>query len=518
MLIGPREHEPQYDALFDLNGILPQPVTHRSISAFFECSLGLSAWKVYGTSTWALRCNPSSGNLHPTEGYLLCGPLIGVSEQPAVYHYAPQEHTMEKRHVVAPDAWNSLKVSLGEGAFLVGLSSILWREAWKYGERAFRYCQHDVGHALASLRFAAAMLGWRLAIIESLGDDDMAHLIGIDREEDLGDAEREEPELLAIVSPNGDPPRPGAIESSVSAEVVAGPWEGKANRLSSDHVQWDIINMVKDATKKTRTETTLRSWPLSRISQERREYSSEPTARRVFLQRRSATDFDGRTSISRETFYAMLTRVIPTQAAPFDAIYWPPAIHLLMFVHLIDELAPGLYVLVRDPAKVGDLRAAMKPDFAWTPAPQCPSGLPLYLLLPANCRRAAMQLSLGQAIAGDSAFSFGMVAEFENSLQRWGPWFYRRLFWEAGMIGQVLYLEAESAGICAGNSLRATGIGAYFDDPVHEVFGLSGHRFQSLYHFTVGGAVDDPRLTTRPPYDETITGRSHDLRRKQTVQ
>jgi hypothetical protein len=32
------------------------------------------------------------------------------------------------------------------------------------------------------------------------------------------------------------------------------------------------------------------------------------------------------------------------------------------------------------------------------------------------------------------------------------------------------------------------------------VFGIEGLAFQSLYHFTVGGAVDDPRLTTLAPY------------------
>jgi hypothetical protein len=62
------------------------------------------------------------------------------------------------------------------------------------------------------------------------------------------------------------------------------------------------------------------------------------------------------------------------------------------------------------------------------------------------------------------------------------------------MVGQVLYLEAEAAG------MRSTGIGAYFDDLVHDVFGLRGAEFQSLYHFTVGGHVDDPRLTTLPSY------------------
>jgi hypothetical protein len=62
------------------------------------------------------------------------------------------------------------------------------------------------------------------------------------------------------------------------------------------------------------------------------------------------------------------------------------------------------------------------------------------------------------------------------------------------MVGQILYLEAEVAGV------RGTGIGAYFDDEVHQVLGLGGHAFQSLYHFTVGGPVEDPRLSTLPPY------------------
>ena len=44
-------------------------------------------------------------------------------------------------------------------AFLLGLSSVYWREAWKYGERAFRYCQHDAGHAIGTVRIAAAGLG-----------------------------------------------------------------------------------------------------------------------------------------------------------------------------------------------------------------------------------------------------------------------------------------------------------------------------------------------------------------------
>jgi hypothetical protein len=66
-------------------------------------------------------------------------------------------------------------------------------------------------------------------------------------------------------------------------------------------------------------------------------------------------------------------------------------------------------------------------------------------------------------------------------------------------------LEAEAAGV------RSTGIGCFFDDPVHKVFGFQDVTFQSLYHFTVGGPVDDPRLMTLPPYGEHVDGQARGM-------
>jgi hypothetical protein len=88
-----------------------------------------------------------------------------------------------------------------------------------------------------------------------------------------------------------------------------------------------------------------------------------------------------------------------------------------------------------------------------------------------------------------------MLAEYETVLALEGPTFYTRLFWETGLIGQILYLEAEAAGI------RGTGIGCFFDDVMHELLGVADRSWQSLYHFTVGGPVEDKRLRTIAPYD-----------------
>ena len=194
-------------------------------------------------------------------------------------------------------------------------------------------------------------------------------------------------------------------------------------------------------------------------------------------------------------------RPVAQRPMPWDSLPWDPTIHLALFVHRVDGLLPGIYMLLRnaDPALKATFQQSMHEQFVWTVPEHCPGSLPLYLLEDGNAQRIAMQLSCHQEIAGAGAFSLGMIAEFEASLEKHGPWFYKRLFWETGLIGQVLYLEAEAAGV------RATGIGCFFDDPVHRVLGwYPDTRFQSLYHFTVGGAVDDHRLTTLPPYGERV--------------
>jgi hypothetical protein len=226
-----------------------------------------------------------------------------------------------------------------------------------------------------------------------------------------------------------------------------------------------------------------------------------PPAGGIIRQRRSLLACDGLTSITVERFYGMLARVMPRvereanrRTMPWDAIAWEPRIHLALFVHRVDGLEPGLYVLARNPAKVDKLKRAMRMRFEWSTPPACPADLPLRVLEVGDARKLATQVSCYQDIAGDGVFSLSMVADYRDALFTHGPWFYRLLFWEAGVIGQVLYLEAEAAGIAA------TGIGCFFDDPVHQVFGFDDLEFQSLYHFTVGGPVRDNRLTTLAPY------------------
>jgi nitroreductase len=374
------------------------------------------------------------------------------------------------------------------GAILVGLTSIHWREAWKYGERGYRYCQHDLGHAIGSLRYAAALLGWRAALLP-WSDADIAALLGLDRDRDFAPAEREAPGCVAVVMPGDAPAARGWPAAPLVDAARRATWQGAANLLSRGHVEWPIIDEVAAAAIYPGGVPDSGGRPVASSPDAARAWQH---ARHVILGRRSALAFNPAAgALPRAAFLAMLRRTQPgPDRAPWDVIDWPPMAHLILFVHRVDDLVPGVYAFTRDASAADDLQSAMRREFLWERVED-----DLYLLLPTDVTWVANRLSCDQDIAGDGFFSLAMLARFESALTDRGDWFYRRLFWECGLIGQVLYLEAEAAGA------RATGIGCFYDDPVHEALGLTGPEWQSLYHFSMGAPVEDTRLTTEPGYE-----------------
>ena len=502
------ELEPLFADLDNPETIPAKPLNLPNAGLLLELAFGLSAWKQFGPSRWALRCNPSSGNLHPTEAYLISTGNDFI--KPGVYHYVSHDHSLEQRCQFSDNPTDS--------GLLIGLSSIHWREAWKYGERAFRYCQHDTGHALGALRYAAATLGWSVELLAEWSDEDIAKLLGLDRTDDFKPLEQEFPDLICRINTHPDgklleitpytntdtginPPLPSGegrgegIQKSTNPhrphynnkpidiktlleQVQSGIWSGKADSLRAYHLyKWPVIDEVAMAASKPRTEEP--EWQAAR--QHTIKSPSTQTATTIIRQRRSAQQFDGKMPPLPQTdFFRVLAAVLPATAA-FELWRWPPKIHLFIFVHRVEGLAPGLYALPRHSSSLEQLQAATLADFDWQKVTET---IPLYHLYTGECRQIAKTVSCHQPIASDSAFSLGMVAEFSETIAT-TPWLYRRLFWECGLIGQVLYLEAEAAGI------RGTGIGCYFDDSMHEILGFKDDKFQSLYHFTVGKPLED---------------------------
>jgi SagB-type dehydrogenase family enzyme len=461
------------------------PISLTSIASMLQLSLGLSAWKQYAGSEWALRINPSSGNLHPTECYLLLPDF--AQQQASSMHYNPYINSLEKLAEIPENIAQQLNQHEG---FALVLTSIPWREAWKYGERAYRYCQHDLGHALAALHTACNLNGWEMQLMTDISPQTAQTILGFAQ---LGqhEVEKEWAECVCWIS---------AKESKISQIsnllrlLTDLQYSHQPNQLSATHADWPIINNLFNilhplALPLPLVDAKAEKTPFTQVNEQ--DIASKISAQSIIRQRRSAQSFDPKNSqIDLAIFLQQLQKTLPNNTVPFNVLPYCAQVHLIIFAHNIKGLASGLYLWCRNDKHLPLLKEQMSAQFNWTKAI---TNQPLYLLQKGDFSAQAKAVSCDQDIASDSAYSLAMLAQFSPLLTEI-PSYYPVLFWETGLIGQVLYLQAEAF------SLRGTGIGCFFDDEMHQLLGLTNDNWQVLYHFTVGKAVEDKRITTQPAY------------------
>ncbi|KAJ7005421.1 LOW QUALITY PROTEIN: hypothetical protein NC653_004896 [Populus alba x Populus x berolinensis] len=465
----------------------PKPISKSSISQLFYDSLALSAWKTTGFSTWSLRVNPSSGNLHPTEAYIISPAVDSVCDSAFVAHYAPKEHSLELRAKIPdtflPSFFPSVEIN---------------------GERAFRYCNHDVGHAIAAISLAAAELGWDVKLLDGLGSKELERLMGLgiyqgfripDKPIKFPEIEFEHPDCVLVVFPNGvNDFKVDYKELSLSDNGI---WEfrGNPNSLSKKHVCWDVIYTTAEAVKKPLKiddRFLVDKFQSSGVCSEG-SYKGF-SAREIIRKEEECGRYWMELLKLREIqFIRLCCIVLPSGcgsgekqkrqlALPFRALSWDAEFCL---VHRVVGLPKGLYFLVRNEDHLDELKKSTRAEFKWEKPEGCPDDLPLYELARGDCQQIATQLSCHQDIASDEMLQ---------------PWYARVHGCILDCFGRLEFMARFCTSKRMQFGISATGIGCFFDDPVHENLGLRGSSFQSLYHFTVGGPVLDKRIMNLPAY------------------
>ena len=279
----PAPDTPALEVLQGVSGSTPAREGPTFLSQLLFYSAAISASKRVASTgyRYALRVNPSSGNLHPTEFHFR---TRGLKEWPdGLYHYRPSTHMAEQR------ALGDIEMKLGDSStpLVFVLTSITWREAWKYGDRAYRYCLHDIGHAWQALALAARAIGCDSLAIGHFPDDEVAQLCRL--------SDDEEPMLLVELRGGSIP-----VSESDACETV-----------------WYSGSGESALRKKTRLRAGLTGFTTPRNSAPRRRGSQSPsrlplaTARSSCLsqldrdaplarspgERRSALDFRGGNAI-----------------------------------------------------------------------------------------------------------------------------------------------------------------------------------------------------------------------------
>jgi SagB-type dehydrogenase family enzyme len=331
------------------------------------------------------------------------------------------------------------------------LTSIVWREAWKYGERAYRYCLHDMGHAWQALALSAQAIGCDSFAVGNFPDDEVAQLCRPHMDE--------WPMLIVSLHGKSIPVR----EADTAKTVWFG---GQANLLSKEMIAHPLIDSIHFATKRSSSSSGTSTAESAPTGSGEIKLPSPASSTRGFGEvarmRRSALDFlGGKQSMS----LAQLSAILAVTAQPLSADFAGTRfIQLSLYPHRVDGLQPGVYRFWPERAELEQIKSG-------------------------DQRVAAAGLSLGQNLAGNACVTFSMIGDLERAARTYGDRGYRYVHFEAGAIGHRLYLAAEAFG------LGATGIGAFYDDEVHRHLNLVLNQGQVVYHFAIGYPVPDPRVS-----------------------
>ncbi len=443
----PMRRTPAVEVLNGVSGATPAGDGPTFLSQLLFYSAAISASKRVPSTgyQYALRVNPSSGNLHPTEFHFL---TRGLKQWPdGLYHYRPSAHMAEQRALGGLE----MKSADSSAPIVFVLTSIAWREAWKYRDRAYRYCLHDIGHAWQALTLAARAIGCDSFAIGHFPDDEVTQFCRLH--------EDEWPMLIVRLGGSSIPTR----EPDAGKTVWYG---GNANQLSKERIAYPRIDAIHAATKLANRScgdvATVDPAPTGcgeiKLPP---PASSQRTFGETARMRRSALDFlDGLQSISLPQLSAILA--VTTQ--PFLADFTRArCIDLYLYAHRVDGLQPGVYRFWPEHAELEQIKSG-------------------------DQRVAAAGLSLGQELAGNACVAFSMIGGIERAVRVHGDRGYRYVHFEAGAIGHRLYLAAEALG------LAATGIGAFYDQEVNRYLDLAPEHGQVVYHFAIGYPVPDLRL------------------------
>ncbi len=435
------------------------------LSRLLFCSYGLTARMPSMGNTVYLRAAPSAGGLYPAEMYLISKgtPLL----PPGLYNYQFRTHSL--MHYWESDVWQKLQSAcLGnpslEGATLaIVITSVFFRSAWRYEDRAYRRIFLDTGHLIGNIELAAAFTGYRPHLIGGFIDEDVNELLYINSKQegaiavlslaDLQDIEQNTPVAPTALPSTTETDYPRIPDGELLnyfhlATQIQPDTTGKLNlpEVNVDKSIEDKYNFSFCDKISTVTKPVYWGKKLENLEQ-------------TILKRRSTRAFSGE-SLQFHELKAILNFTYQPQNYINQNLDKSPdyfdlnLIETFIAVSGVEGLERGCYYYAPKAQELRQIRFK-------------------------NFRRELHFLCLGQDLGRDAAAVIFHTADLKTAVAKYGDRVYRYLHMDAGHLGQRLNLGAIHLG------LGVSGIGGFFDDKVNEVLGIPNDE-AVLYITTLG--------------------------------
>ena len=392
------------------------------------------------TSPWgkeiAFRAAGQTGARFHLELYLVTGES---PELPAgVYHYDAKTNALgtlrrgDYRGYVIEATGNEPAITTASAILIV--TSQVWRNAWRYLDRAYRHVSWDMGTMLTNTLAMAASTGVPAEVVFGYADEAIEQLLGIDGKDELvaglvalGRTNRPAPTSPAVepitheVEPLSDQP---AIEFPVIEAAYAATALPSGPAANAWRAAIGIAPVIPPTSPPDTPPIPLR--PTA---------TSDRTIEEVIERRRSNRRYATETLIPFEVVSTVLVHA--AAPPPLDVPFPPSDVYLI--VNNVAELEPGAYFFDR-------------------------ASQALYLLKKGDFREAAKHLTVGQQYAADAhVVAFGL-ADLDAIYPVYGDRGYRLALFEAALFGGRMQLAAHALGLGAVGSVSQ-------DDEIAPFFG-----------------------------------------------
>jgi SagB-type dehydrogenase family enzyme len=404
-----------------------------------------------------MRAAPATGALYPIELYLICGDVQGLD--PGVYHFSPLDFTLVKlregNHT--SELTSSDGTSGGTWPVTIALTSLAWRNAWKYENRSYRHWFWDAGVIAANMLAVSAAEELPARIDVGFVDSKIDRLLGLTAGKEA---------TVVMVSFGKELPHEASDQAKdlseldlevrpLSREETEYPLIWKTNRESELHT-FEEVRKWRQGLKPQAAESGVQpSFQLQPLRE-----ATIPSLEETILRRGSTRKF-----APKPITLQQLSTIIKssTSQIPMDCLLRGESMIDFYFIaNQIDGLPSGSYFFDRKQNAIGQLKAGRFRDM---------SGY----------------LCLGQSLFSDASAVFFLMTDLGQCLDALGNRGYRAAQFEAGVRSGKIYLSSYAVSLGASGS-------TFYDDAVTEFF--SPHAKDKSTMIAVGVGV--PAYIARP--------------------
>ena len=416
-------------------------------------SAGITRVLQHPLGEFYFRAAPATGALYPIELYIVSGDIPGLNA--GVYHFDPGEFILNKlregdyRDYLSKAAGEEQRVR--EAPTTVVMTSIAWRNAWKYQVRSYRHWFWDSGVIAANMLAVSVSEGIEAHVIMGFVDEMVNKLLCVD-----GSVEEAAIALIPLAT--------STMEKATKKRRRISQEEHKTMPLSRYIINYPAIWQMHKVSSLTSVEE-VQEWRGQKIEQSGDEaYEGEthklevwddvssPPLWETILKRGSTRRFAQKPINEKQ-----LATILGYSTRGLDADFLSSRASLIdvyLIVSSVDGIPEGAYYYDR---KANSLLLLKRGAF----------------------RRVAGYLCLEQKLGEDASVVFFLMTRLNQVLRRLGNRGYRACQFEAGVMAGRIYLAAYALG------LGATGL-TFYDDEVTEFFSPHAREKSNMLTVAVG--------------------------------